>query len=481
MISLQYAWSLVRERRGLLAVLVLFLCFGTLNVLGVPALMPVDERAHLGYALSVADGELPTIESPLSKQVFGRSKRGYRNYVWVANHPPLYYTLAAPFARYGLATGGVERSVRLVRFMSLALGAIGLVFVHATVRLLTNDERRLALLATFMAAAFPHTIHICSLVHNDSLAILTAVATFYSALLLVQRGYTHARAIALAACASLALLTRFTAVAVVAPAGGIACVALLFSSGQPLRQRIMRSLATGGLLGGGVLVSSGWFYLRNLRLYGDVTGGAALFEKFGRSPRGSALEHALNSELWAQVYRDLWTRFAGGTQIRGLVSALAWLILVAALLGIALHSWRFLRGRPLQWFSAQTLCVAGLAASVALTLVAMFEFYSRGGSLHARYMLPVLWVLALVLAWGISALGRAVGRTAVGLLCFANLLVFNAYFDSIAKKQHSDGVALVNALEQAGVRGAVWVVALVLVALALSLTTFLGESRWARD
>ncbi|HLT37181.1 MAG TPA: glycosyltransferase family 39 protein, partial [Enhygromyxa sp.] len=303
----------------------MFVCFGALNVLGIPPLLPIDERAHLGYALSIAEGELPTVDTPLPSTVFPASDRDYRNDIWVANHPPLYYAIVAPLASGGLAIGGIEAAVGLVRWLSLLLGAAALVFVHATAKLVTNGDRDVALLATLAAALMPHTLHICSLVHNDSLAILLATATLYSGVLVAVRGYSHARASALAVTTALAMLTRFTSIAVVVPACGIACVGLLLRSEQPVRQRIKQSASTAGIAAAAILITSGWFYLRNFQLYGDVTGGAALFEKVGRTARGGALGHALKPRLWRQIYQDLWTRFSGGTRIDGLVWDLAWL------------------------------------------------------------------------------------------------------------------------------------------------------------
>lgn len=461
-------WVWARARRGLLAVLVLFACFGLLNVLGVPTLLPLDERGHLGYALVLADGELPTIDTPLPESVFSRDATHYFNSVWVANHPPLYYALAAPFARLGLELGGVELAIIVVRCLSLALGVVALCFVHAIALLLGRGRRDFALLATLVTASVPHVLHVCALVHNDALALASAAASCYAALLVGVRGYSHARVAALALAASLAMLTRFTSIVAVVPAIGIACAAVLLHEGVPLRRRLAQSLASGALVLAATLASSGWFYARNLRLYDDVTGGAALFDKLGRTPRDGMLSQALDYRLWMRIYQDLWTRFGGELRLDGPISELAWLILYVALAGLGLALVRRVRRGRVDWLTPTSVALTGLAFALALAFAAMFEFYARGGSLHARYLIPLLWVPALAVAWGYCTLGQGAVRALIAMLCLLDLLVFSAYFDQVVVAE-GDRVALVRALQGAGIVAAEWVVAIMLIAMALSL------------
>src|SRR5918996_1644342 len=46
------------------------------------------------------------------------------------------------------------------------------------------------------------------------------------------------------------------------------------------------------------VAAAGWFYLRNLSLYGDLTGTAALLDQFGRTPKGSVLELVARPGFW---------------------------------------------------------------------------------------------------------------------------------------------------------------------------------------
>jgi hypothetical protein len=277
----------------------------------------------------------------------------------------------------------------------------------------------------------------------------------------------------LALAATLALLTRFTSVVAVVPACGIACAALLLHEQVPLRRRIGQSLATGAIVVAATAAGSGWFYARNLRLYDDVTGGAALFDKIGRTPREGVLSYVLDPTRWMRVYQDLWTRFGGELRLDGPISELAWLILYVALAGLGVAIVRRVRQGQLRWLSPTSVVVAGLALALVLVFAAMFEFYARGGSLHARYLIPLLWVPALAVAWGYCTLGPAALRALVAMLVMLDLLVFSAYFELVVTPE-GDRVALVRALQGAGIAAAEWIVAILLIVLALSLATIFG-------
>lgn len=461
-------WTLVRKHRGLIAVLALFVSFGMLNVFGVPDLKPYDERAHLGYSLALADGVLPSIESKLPTSVFGRAS-GVRAHVWVANHPPLFYAIAAPFTSHGLSSAGLAGAVTYGRWVSLLLASVGLIYVHAAARLLSRGDERFALFATVVSASFPSLIQIGSLVHNDGLAFLVAAGGLHSALALALRGYSIGRVASLTVWACLAMLTRFTSLAVLGAMGLIACGGLLFAFESPLRQRLIRSLSTGAILVASVAVTSGWFYVRNVRLYGDITGGAVLFRKFGRSPRGSVLKHVLDVDRWEEIYRDLWTRFGGGVRVEGFISDVAWCLLLAACVGLGMRAFRTIGQSKTKWLSARTLCIAGLTAAVLASIAAMFVFYSRGGKLHARYLLPVLWIFASLMAWGLSAFGNKVMGFVTIFLGLFNLVIFNAVLGGFVQDRDGDPVMFVQLLRDSGVSGAPWIVGAALVTMAICL------------
>jgi hypothetical protein len=224
------------------------------------------------------------------------------------------------------------------------------------------------------------------------------------------------------------------------------------------------------------LATSGWFYARNFELYGDATGGAALFAKIGRTPRGGFLEHALNPNLWRRIHHDLWSKFSAGVRVDGRIwfRSFAWVMLLLGLVGAGIRIRAFTRDREKHRFTVEHLCAIGLAGSLCMVLAAMFAFHARGGTLHARYVLPVLWVYALFLAWGWSALGPRFTRSAIVALFIVNLLIFDAFLSSAAKVPAKHG-AVLTALRNAGVGAPGWIFAIILVAIGTSVYLVVRE------
>ena len=84
-------------RVGLAGVLLTFAVLASLQALTIYPFHPPDEMSHVGYALEISRGDLPTIETPipggeiplLQHQL--NNRRPANRTIWTANHPPLYY------------------------------------------------------------------------------------------------------------------------------------------------------------------------------------------------------------------------------------------------------------------------------------------------------------------------------------------------------------------------------------------------------
>ena len=128
----------------------------------------------------------------------------------------------------------------------------------------------------------------------------TATGTLLAAVVIIRRGVTGRRVAVAAAAASAAALTRNSGLAIAALAATAIVAAALLErdSASTLWRRLLRGTAGAAAVVGSVAATSGWFWLRNLRLYGDVTGSSALFEHFGRKPTGTVVEVLLSPDYW---------------------------------------------------------------------------------------------------------------------------------------------------------------------------------------
>lgn len=182
---------------------------------------------------------------------------------WSTFHPPLYYALCAGVWRL-LPDDASPRVVlfclRLVGVLS-GLG-IGLV-VLAIARLLAPRRPNVAIGATAVALFVPMHIGASFLVGNEILAAFLSAAGVL--LLLRWQGDPSAtrRAGALGAVLGLAALTKFSALVPVAVAG-----VMLLARGRATASGL-RALLPAAVAGTAFVLVAGWYFARNLSLYGE--------------------------------------------------------------------------------------------------------------------------------------------------------------------------------------------------------------------
>jgi hypothetical protein len=438
-------------RVGVWASVAMFTLLAGFHAVTLPMFMPPDEAAHVGYALEVSHGRLPTIATRIPSQgvpgmaaALKMRDRAHRG-IWTANHPPLFYVLAALPVRLGLATAPSENGLKLARLLPVAFGALGVWLIALLAAQLVPGRPAIQVGAAAVAATVPAFTHYSGILYNDSLGFATSTATLLMAVIVLRRGPSGRTLGLLVAAAAAAALTRSSGLAV----AGVATLAVLIGTlrrGTAIRlpDRLaapaMRGVVAAGLAALvplGVALTSGWFWLRNLRLYGDVTGTSVLLDQFHREPAGSVLNVLTDPEYWSlQAQRFLDFSFYRFTEYSLTASSTSWarlLVLVPAA-GVAAivirrvrhrlaPNWRRPGDRLLAWVLALGL--------LGLLEVAAAEFAGAGGSIHGRYLLPGLGVLAIGTALGLGALpggrhGAGVVVLVVGLLG-VNMVALNQY------------------------------------------------------
>jgi hypothetical protein len=429
--------GLIRQplvRRGVGGAVVMLSCLGLLVVLTVPPFEPADESAHAGYALEVVDGRIPRMDETVEVELPGQRPTRY----YLANHPPLYYAIVGPVLERGLLSGHPIAAIRLTRLFSLALGAVTVALTAAFAGMMSAKRRvETMVLAAGLAASVPVFVTTSAALHNDLLGVLAADVAFVGAVAALV-GRPSAWAVA-SVClgASVTMATRFNGLGLVGLAClGLAVAVLLRTSGSPPRRQLGHATLLGALPALCVLVTSGWFYLRNIRLYGDVTGVGYNRELLGRVDNFTPWSYLTDR----QTFPELLTRAEGGGPWVGLpwfgwydrkLLFVALIVLGGGLLLGAARAAGMLRSG--QWRRAlggsdeeptrdllARLTAWGLAIGVpVLTMVQLSGFVAQTGSPNPRYLLPALPVIALVVAMACRSYpGRStaiVGTAIVGL------------------------------------------------------------------
>jgi len=458
---------------GAFGVLLIYLTLGMLHVGVMKTYQSGDERRHVAYAVELADGgEWPKVTDPLPAKKLHEKKGGN---MAAATHPPLYYWYVGTVLDHTPNMKALARRIFIARAMTVLLGAVGLVYVLRIGRLLFPRHDAIALAMMTIVGMLPGFINISALVNNDILGAFTAYAAFHGALRILMLGPTPWRVISAAFWMSLAPFSKLSGGIVVGPALLLAFIGLIWHlRGGWLRRLAIASAVAAAMLGAVVAVS-GWFYLRNYRLYGDLTGSTAFLPLFKRKPNASTFTLITSLKPWATFFQHLWVRLAGGIDFQGALRRLPSALCAIPLLGAvkaAVHVW-LARKRIGEIFSRKMLTGVTLGwVAFGCLMLAMFMYHSKGGSMNARYSLAVIWVPALVLAIGMASVrSPALMQWSLASFVVSTLVITETYAHAIFRKQGIKDFAIANALSRgkASHLGDFTLLALGLVCLGLVL------------
>ncbi len=483
------------ERAAVSLILTLFLLTGLAFSLVVPPFETPDELFHYAFARHLAAGNgLP---------VQAAEKTG--PWEQEGSQPPLYYSLVAlvtagidqtgladyavrnPRANMGdphrpgnknfmlysaqsAPLRGVNLALHVGRWISLILGALTVIFTYLLARYAFPHDRWSRLLATSLAATIPQFIFISASLSNDSLITFTCAAALVCLAALRSRARSHhlqrRHWIGLGFILGLAALSKLQGLGLLP----LTAAAILLN----LRLKTAwRSVLEGALLVGlSVLIVAGWWYLRNVELYGDPFGTQNLL-----SVTGVRVDPLTFQGLFGEL-RGLQMSFFG---IFGWFSILLppWtytlfeLLTVLAAVGALITWWQTLRYPSLISLRQQLGSVTGISALWVLISLALLAYWiSVAQGSQGRLLFPAISGLAVIAVVGLRfwagflplvariALGVAMplGMWACSLYALAVLMPDSYGLDGMAGvvdelpsdarpigKMYGDGVELVAA------------------------------------
>jgi hypothetical protein len=312
------------------------------------------------------------------------------------------------------AAGGTTLAVHLARWFSLVLSTLNVLLVYGLALAVLPGQEWLALLAAALAGLNPQALFINASVNNDNLLMPLSTAALWLMVLNLAPGRRHTaggwRDTLLGLLLGLAALTKISGL-VLWP---VAALALGWGAvmdwrerpGVAVARRAVRLLAKLGWVFGLALLVCGWWYWRNLQLYGDWLGLAPMLAVVGRRLPPISLPALIRQE-WYGFFVSYWAVFG----VFSLLPA-AWVhtfygvLTLAALGGGALALLR----RPLRLPPALVLlglfCLLALAGIVRWT---MQTFASQG-----RLLFVAIAPLSVFMAAGLLALTRPVLRLRAG-------------------------------------------------------------------
>jgi 4-amino-4-deoxy-L-arabinose transferase-like glycosyltransferase len=419
-----------------------------------------DENSHYEYAQHLANaGKLPLARSLANARGLPQSDSAV-----LAHHPPLYYALlagvllatgrddtvfgprlnpgfgdpasASRHLRFQHGSGEGEGTLRLLRMVSVLLGAVTIVLVHRLGRVACPARPRVADLAALLVGCLPMWSFLHGVLNSDVLATTLATATSLVLLRLHLAPRVGVRqALGLGTLLGLALLTKLTTLFLVA----LAAIVLLGRGWRAWRSEASAAGAPGrsswlfaGVTAGVTAALAGGWFGRNALLYGDPLALSVHDAAFQPIPPELRWHWFFGSDPWpASVPSFLPTVFTSLAGQFGWFSlppapAMVWLLVGTAGLGLGGLGWAWLaRDRD-----ALPRGMVLLLLAAALVFAGTAHFNWKAPQPQARLLFPAVGPAAVLLAAGLAKLAcglPALRWGAVGLpLC--GLVVLLAWF-----------------------------------------------------
>ena len=338
--------NLPRESRALAIILGLFMFLGIYYAIITPVFEASDELWHYPMIDHLANG------NPLPVQVMDPNLAG--PWKQEASQPPLYYYLGAaltfwidgsdldeirwlnPHVDNGVLTedgnnnlvihdpaadpwSGTQLAVRIVRIFSVGLGALTVYLTYRIAKRAFPDRPEIALGASAVNAFIPMFLFISGAVNNDNLVIpLASLALLIMVYIAgdkeLDRKREYLLTLLLGVVIGLAALSKISALGLILLAAFAIFIGRWARTGRDVNSRALAQ-TIWGTIGRSLLVLlpvlliSGWWYYRNVQLYGDWTGWNAFIAVLGQRAHPASLAQ-LWDERWGFML-SFWGLFGG--------------------------------------------------------------------------------------------------------------------------------------------------------------------------
>jgi len=485
-----------RSRFWLFVVIAAFFILGLIYSALIPLLEPPDELWHFMFADHLAKGRgLPTLTADKSA------------YLREGGQPPLYYALVAlvimPFdrsdfpgwERFNASHPAITRgatsdtpnvfihtaredwpwtgsvlAVHVARLVSLAFGALTVVGVYQVGRIVMGRDD-LALWSAALIAFTPQFVFISASVNNDSLAAATSVWVGVAAIQISTPQKNGGQAfkfpiskryvIGIGILLGLGLLAKLGGLILI-PLIGLAFLVRLFRQRSHLRfetpalpkgpersagASVLHLIFDGLVILGMALAVSGWWFARNVRLYGDPLGWSVWLADIGvRTP--TPMLWQLIPELPA-LFRTYWAELPAYS----LSDPLFWILVgitTLALAGIIKSLIRALRlttadlksdtpalpKGPERSAGASVWYLIFLLLWLGIVFAGVLRYMQTTPAAQGRLLFPALAPIGVLMAWGLAAWSKRPwlpGIVAVGLFVLTLVVPFVLVQPSFAR------------------------------------------------
>ena len=445
----------LRAHWGITLVLLAFGALGVLYSVATPLFEAPDEQWHFAFVQHVATGRGLPVQTTGTPTHLARQE---------GSQPPLYYLLAAAATfwidtsdypgivwdnpHYGFNVPGIVNdnknlfihtalekfpwhgaplALHLARLVSVLMGALAVLFTYLLSLEVFPDRKFFAASAGACAGFVPQFLFVSGAVSNDStIAAMTALALWMIIRILIDRRLplTDRRAWFVDVVA-LGITTGFAALAKVSGLGLVALGALMLLHANWKHPRaLLRDWIVFGAL---VALIAGWWYARNLALYGEVTGTAMMNQIF--HVRQAPLTFAQLLVQLREVWETFWIGFGWGN-VRAHPAFYAAMEILVAASGVGLLLGFFHRRDRFHITIIKAIPFFVLAFWITVVFVELVSWMQSTQAPHGRLFFPTLPAIAPLAVFGLTqwfprrAQPYAARAVALGLFGVAALAPF---------------------------------------------------------
>lgn len=362
---------------------------------------------------------------------------------WSFFHPPLYYFVMALIWK---ALSGIDPFVRLhigMAFMGL-LSLIHAWVCYVIVRRYFPGDRLIHLLAVGLMLFVPVHLYGAAFIGNEGLGAVFCSVSILALLAALERP-SASRGAVLGLCLGLAMLTKFTGLVVVVGAFG----ALILQSA--LRRTARAGVQTVGACAFVMLAVCGWYYARNIALYGtpfklsrdefmvrlvenvQSKGKRTLLEYitfdplilahpefprtvplYGPIPAGTE-RGPIPESVWTGIYANAWFDGFGGWAVRPIARSRGSLIAGRVLLSLGLLPtflivWGGMTAMIRLWrrgWDDTLVAMLFISGAMLATFIQGTQAVPTHAALKATYFMPMTVVFSFWFAHGLKSLGKS--------------------------------------------------------------------------
>ncbi len=320
---------------------------------------------------------------------------------WAAHHPPLYYLLGVPIER-ALRDEAIFTRGFALRLYSLVLSTITIVIAALIGRLLFQDDcPEWLLLPCLMVFSPAYSLH-QACINNDHLLILLYTLLLYLLLKWQDEAIVPRKAIALGVICGLGMLTKMLFVT------AFVVVAMYFAlNARQYCHTVRRAAGKYAIFLASALVVCGWWFVRNLVVYGKLYITATTYLPSRTFPVEITFLDFFLSE-----------KFIGWVGVGWLMLTASRTDLILVILALGISGAGFVKALFLSFWRKREIFGARLFKRLALLfyavvihVFAVFYVVSTGSikvgrfrALHGRYFFPVIAGIAAIWALGVCKL-----------------------------------------------------------------------------